>query len=520
MKKKRSKPAVPTSLQFFDHLRWLDGKPLLGTIEDYRRGIFTQALDTYREDGSPLYSMVLAGRGKKNAKSLDLILAALFVLVIRRSVQGSDGFILANDADQARDDLMLAKKLITCNPDLAAEIEPLASELRLRDGSAVLKILPAKDVAGAHGKSAAFIGYDEVHGYRDWAIMEALQPDPTRVDALTWITSYASIYNVAGAPLHDLMAIGKAGTDKRMLFSWYSGDYCTDAAFAELPPEQRANPSMASWPDGAGYLDQQRARLPSARYRRLHLNLPGAPQGAAFDQSKIFACVAAARHSLPPEDGRKYRAFVDMSGGSSDDAVIAIAHTEGRVVVLDRLEKQGGRPPFNPRNAVSQFATLLKEYGIGRVYGDSFAGNTFRSDFEAHGVAYVPCPRPKSDLYELLEAPLNAGEIELLDSPTLIEQATCLVWRGQRIDHEAGGHDDWINAAAGIVHVLRTADFYDQGTWNGVGPVFIPAGPRTYFGDHPGFGLGGVSGSVTNPALARGLEYSGFGGAGVYRRGG
>ena len=215
MKKKRSKPAVPTSLQFFGHLRWLDGKPLLDTIEDYRRWIFTQALDNYRPDGSPQYSMVLAGRGKKNAKSLDLILAALFTLVIRRSVQGSDGFILANDADQARDDLMLAKKLIACNPDLAAEIEPLASELRLRDGSAVLKILPAKDVAGAHGKSAAFIGYDEVHGYRDWGLMEALQPDPTRVDALTWITSYASIYNVVGAPLHDLMAIGKAGTDKR-----------------------------------------------------------------------------------------------------------------------------------------------------------------------------------------------------------------------------------------------------------------------------------------------------------------
>jgi hypothetical protein len=515
----RRKPASgPTSLQFFDHLRWLDGKPLLDTVEPYRREIFSRALDTYRPDGSPQYTMAVLGRAKKNCKTLDLVLAALFVLMIRRPVQGSDGFVLANDADQAKDDLTLAKKLVACNPDLAAEIEPLSSELRLRDGSAVLKILPAQDVRGAHGKSASFTGFDEIHGYKDWSLLEALQPDPTRLDALTWITSYASIYNVAGAPLHDLMAIGKAGTDKRMLFSWYSGDYCTDPAFAELPPEQRANPSMSSWPDGMGYLDQQRARLPSARYRRLHLNLPGAPSGAAFDQAKILACVVAGRHSLLPEEGRKYRAFVDMSGGSSDDAVLAIAHSVGRVVVLDRVEKQSGRPPFNPRNAVSQFATLLKEYGIGRVYGDSFAGNTFRSDFEARGVAYVPCPRSKSDLYELLEAPLNAGEIELLDSPTLIEQATCLVWRGQRIDHEAGGHDDWINAAAGIVHVLRTADFYDPGTWNGFG-LISSAGPRTYFGDHPGWGLGGVAG-LHNPAVARGPEYSGFGGAGAYRRGG
>jgi hypothetical protein len=36
-----------------------------------------------------------------------------------------------------------------------------------------------------------------------------------------------------------------------MLFSWYSGDYCTDAAFAELQPELKANPSIASWLEGA-----------------------------------------------------------------------------------------------------------------------------------------------------------------------------------------------------------------------------------------------------------------------------
>ena len=234
----------PTSLQFYGHLKWLDGTPLLDHVEQYRRDLFTNALDSFDASGRPLFSMVLAGRGKKNAKSLDLILAALFVLVIRRSVQGSDGFILANDADQAADDLSLAKKLIACNPDLRAEIDVYANELRLRDGSATLKVLPAKDVAGAHGKSAAFIGYDEIHGYRDWSLMEALQPDPTRADCLQWVTSYASLFNTAGVPLHDLMQIGLTNKDPRMLFSWYSADHCTDPAFADLPPEARANPSI------------------------------------------------------------------------------------------------------------------------------------------------------------------------------------------------------------------------------------------------------------------------------------
>ena len=62
--------------------------------------------------------------------------------------------------------------------------------------------------------------------------------------------------------------------DPRMLFSWYSGDYCTDPAFADLDPERRANPSMDSW-DDPNYLDQQRRRLPANIFKRLHLNLPG-----------------------------------------------------------------------------------------------------------------------------------------------------------------------------------------------------------------------------------------------------
>src|SRR5258708_25572199 len=186
----------------------------------------------------------------------------------------------------------------------------LQHELRLRDGSATLKILPAKDVAGAHGKTYACVGFDEIHAYKDWSLIEALSPDPTRTDSLIWVTSYASIYARAGAPLFDLMNIGKAGRDPRMLFSWYSGDYCNDPAFAELQPEQRANPSMGSWADGEDYISQQRTRLPFGRFRRLHLNLPGAPDGAAFDQGKVLSAVVSGRRSLPRQDGIKYSAFV------------------------------------------------------------------------------------------------------------------------------------------------------------------------------------------------------------------
>jgi hypothetical protein len=70
------------------------------------------------------------------------------------------------------------------------------------------------------------------------------------------VTSYDSILDIAGCPLFDLKTIGKGGNDPRMLFSWYSADFCTDPSFRDLDPEARANPSMASWPEGRAYLDQ------------------------------------------------------------------------------------------------------------------------------------------------------------------------------------------------------------------------------------------------------------------------
>jgi hypothetical protein len=483
----------PTSLRFFQELCWLDGTPLLDHIEQYRRDLFTKALDTFRPDGSPAFNMVLAGRAKKNWKSGDLILAALFVLVIRRSVQGSDGFVLANDADQAADDLSLAKKLIACNPDLAAEIDVYANELRLRDGSATLKVLPAKDVAGAHGKSAAFIGYDEIHGYKDWSLMEALQPDPTRADCLQWVTSYASLFNTAGAPLHDLMAIGKSGKEPRLLFSWYSAEHCTDPAFADLPPEARANPSMCSWPDGLAYLETQRARLPTGRYRRLHLNLPGSPEGAAFDQGAVLRCVVTGRRSLPWQDGQRYIGAVDMSGGSADDAVLAIAHRVDRTAVLDLIVKQPGPPPFDPRYAVARFCDVLQQYKIVKVYGDAFAGQTFRKDFAARDIVYEVRSASASDLYERLEPVINAGELELLDQPTLIEQLVSLVWRGNKIAHEHGAHDDHANALALAVSVVRAAPevpivapaIFSNGHWWDDGQASTPPPPNFRPGNEP-----------------------------------
>jgi hypothetical protein len=96
--------------------------------------------------------------------------------------------------------------------------------------------LPARDVAGAQGKTYLFIGFDQIHAYHDYGLIEALAPDPTRLDALTWITRYMLVC-VIRRRHSPRMAAGRRGDDARMFFSWYGADFSTDpAVYAEGPP--------------------------------------------------------------------------------------------------------------------------------------------------------------------------------------------------------------------------------------------------------------------------------------------
>jgi len=90
--------------------------------------------------------------------------------------------------------------------------------------------------------------------------------------------------------------------------------------------------------EGPAYLEQQKRRLPSNKFRRLHLNLPGAPSGAFFDTEMVLKAIVTGLRSLPPNPRNEYAAFVDMSGGSSDEACLAIAHCE-----RDRGNERGRR---------------------------------------------------------------------------------------------------------------------------------------------------------------------------------
>ena len=434
-------------LKFFGLLKWIDGRSLLTIMEPYRQQIISDALYTFRPDGAPQYRRILTGRAKKNSKTSDAVLVALYRLLAWNSAgnKGNQVFFVASDLAQANDALDLCKKLIACNPVLANEVTVYRNLITRHDGQGFIEILASGDALGLHGKTYSCYVHSELHTQRDYRVLEALELDRTRPDSIQWFESYASMYRETGVPLNNILKQHETKSDPRLYVSWYSGTV------------EEANPSL-NGPLGPTTedIDDARRSLPSWIFRRLYQNLPGQPDGAAFNAEAVQDCVIKGRHALAPQDGIRYQAFCDMSGGGADDATLAIGHEENGKAILDVLIDQGPRRAgqvFAPQTVVGRFKALLDEYGCHTVTGDSYAKEWPIVEFRSVGITYIPARKSKSDLYAALEPKLNSGQIELLDDDGLVAQLIGLVRKGERIV-DAGQHDDRGNVAAGVVHLL------------------------------------------------------------------
>lgn len=194
---------------------------------------------------------------------------------------------------------------------------------------------------------------------------------------------------------------------------------------------------------------------------------------AAFiPRELVEQVVVKGRQQIPYESGKSYAAFVDVSGGRSDDAALAIAHLseDGRVVIIDFLHRW--RPPFNPDSVIADMVADLGRYRISEVVGDNYSAEFTKSAFESRGVLYSrattsdfsqnptgpPVAKPKSQLYAELLPRICSHEVELLDNDVLISQLANLERKtrsGGRdvIDHPKGMHDDLANVIAGVCDV-------------------------------------------------------------------
>ena len=155
---------------------------------------------------------------------------------------------------------------------------------------------------------------------------------------------------------------------------------------------------------------------------------------------------------------------LDPSGGRHDAFTLAIGHREGAgsgaFYVIDAL--RGVMPPFDPANVVEEYATLLKDYKVGRVVGDNYSAAWAQSAFEKAGIKYERSEQNKTQLY--IEAlPLFMRQaISIPNHPKLQRELRLLERRTARmgkdaVDHGPHGTDDFANSVAGVLRSLTSS---------------------------------------------------------------
>lgn len=180
-----------------------------------------------------------------------------------------------------------------------------------------------------------------------------------------------------------------------------------------------------------------------------------------------------------PDPGVSYVAYCDAASGTgSDSFTMAIAHRlpdDVGSVVLDVLRER--RPRFVPRDVIAEYAALLKEYRIGEVSGDAYAGGFHSDEWLRAGIRYRPSDYTTSDTYLRALPMLLAARARLLDNERLRSQFISLERRVQSVSgrevvtHPAAGsaHDDLPASTAGVLVLAgdRTAYNTNYEQWVG-----------------------------------------------------
>ena len=437
---------------------WLSWRILLiaamgEALTDEERAIFTKLTGREREPCErvdELWCIIGRRGGKSRAIAALLVYLATMVDYRAQLVPGERGLVLclARTQEQAQVVLGYVAGIIDGEPMLAKMvIRRAADSLTLFDRGATIEIaVRAASFRSVRGLTCVAAVADEIAFWQgedgsanpDTEILRAVRPTLlTTSGPLIAISSpYARKGELWTTFKRDFGAIG----DPRILVA--------RAASREM------NPTLPQ-----ADIDREMARDPASGRAEYYAEFR-TDISAFVSQEVIDGCVAHGVYELPPAANVSYLGFVDPSGGASDAMTLAIAHRVGDMVVLDAAREI--QPPFNPDDATTEFSTLLKAYGIGKVIGDRYAGEWVRETFRRHGVDYQVSEASKSDIYRDALPLFNAGRAQLLDAKRLVNQLCSLERRTARggrdlIDHpqHPGAHDDLANAVCGAFVMLE-----------------------------------------------------------------
>jgi hypothetical protein len=188
-----------------------------------------------------------------------------------------------------------------------------------------------------------------------------------------------------------------------------------------------------------------------------------------FDREVVQAAIDQGVTIRWPRPGIRYLLAVDPSGGRGDSFTAAVGHSDGELLIIDRVYER--RAPFVADVALDEIAEIARDYRVGAAYGDDYGAGLTVSAFRQRGIDYRPIAihdRGTEDKVSRTEIYLNAlglftsSRVRLPDNPRLFEQLISLERRSQRsgrdsVDHPAGQHDDVANAVCACLVALAGA---------------------------------------------------------------
>lgn len=392
---------------------------------------------------------VLARRSGKT-RTAAAVATYLATIVEHRLAPGEVGYVLllASSRSQASVAFNYIVGLIETSPFLRQQIETVtADEVRLK-GNIVIGVHTASHRT-IRGRSLIGCIFDECAFWRDEA---SATPDIEVYRAV--IPALAAAGGMLIGISTGYRRIGLLHQKHRDHFGQSTEDVLVvqgdTATFNPLLDRKVIERAMKNDPEAAAseWLGGWRDDLSSF--------LDDATIDAAIDQFRPI--------ETPPRPGIIYHAFSDASGGRHDAFTVAIGHREKDHFIVDVV--RGKAAPFDPQLVTTQFAALLKEYGISRVRGDNYAASWVETSWRDNGIKFERSELAKSQLY--LEAlPLfTRNVVRLPNDPRLTRELRLLERRATRsgrdaVDHGRNGTDDYANSCCGLLQSLTHKSRYN-----------------------------------------------------------
>jgi hypothetical protein len=386
--------------------------------------------------------------GRRSGKSrVAAALAVYFATLVDHTgklAPGEIGFVyvLAASKDQARTIKNYCEGFLRASPVLKDAIEEItAEEIRLHGG--IVIGVHSANYRTVRGRSLLAVIFDEVSF---WRSEESAQPDVEVYRAV--MPALATTGGMLVAISSPYRRIGLLHTKHR---DYYGKDHGT--VLVIQGESRQFNPTLDD-----EVIQRAREEDPQAAIAEWD-GLFRTDLSQFLDDEVIDAAIDYGRPlELPPRENLTYAGFGDPSGGRHDAFCFAIGHRENDRIIVDVI--RGRRPPFDPMTVAAEFSALAKEYRIGKIVSDAYAGEFAAAAFKAGGVEHGRCDLAKSQLYLESLPYWMRGAISIPNVPILIRELRLLERRVTRsgkdsVDHGASGSDDHANVLAGLIWLLR-----------------------------------------------------------------